>query len=625
MKQLCLLIICSFALAGCSKPAGNNNNTSNINSSGSDSALSMLHARPDPSLLSQVHSQSQQAANVTSTTNGNASGIILANLPTVSQAPFAPPADQVVHADLQQLHPDTSSNNSIWPFSNAAKSTDNHSDDQSAQVASYAPYNRSPSHSGSLVPPPPAIVLSTQAQPVSFSPPVDVYGNPYTGNPNAGVPTRSPGSLFGIGSAHANNDSSSEERRHIDFVPITPSGMDARSAYKQRDDLKLLWKGALGSSGLQSLAQRDAKIAQELNAVVVGLPSESSRGSLNVSQRQIDLIFKAPALDRRIFPEVKKLELDLTQAYYRYLYAFNKYALAQQTVAARKQELDYADDAAEKQRATTDWSAAKNDADAATDDMKSAQYELASAVGPQAARVIIGRISGVTPSADSLAQGMDSGSSASQIASRHRLLGSLFHHDESSVENTAPAPSASKTSAAKSQTTKSKLSTPGKGKMDKADSKADKIAKRDKDKHAPAIHGPAIAKDLAPAPDSSNADRNATDKVDPVSNNSVPVSYSSSGSISFVLKGVSVTPRKSIIKVAVRNNGSDNFTFDPDTVGVREGMNQLPDAMVRADFDTTKVAPNQEVCGIITIFGRPWNDRLTVSLADGSRTIQMRR
>jgi len=46
---------------------------------------------------------------------------------------------------------------------------------------------------------------------------------------------------------------------------------------------------------------------------------------------------------------------------------------------------------------------------------------------------------------------------------------------------------------------------------------------------------------------------------------------------------------------------------------------------MRADFETTLVQPSQEVQGTITIFGRPWNDRLTVSLSDGTRNLQMHR
>jgi hypothetical protein len=625
MKYFGLLIVCAITLTGCSKSSTSSNSTSSIDTSSNESALSMLHARPDPSLLAQVRSQPQQTV-VPVSSNGNTGGMMLANLPAVSQASLAPPANQVVYADMQQsrVDPDTNNpgtSNNAWPFNNPATSSENHGDSQNTQVASYAPYNRGSSHpaatSGSLVPPPPAVVLSTQAQPVSFAAPIDVYGNPsYAGGGYSdGAPARSSGSLFGMGSARMNNNdnsNSSGERKHIDFVPITPTGMDARSTYKQRDDLKLLWKGALSSSGLQSLSQKENRATQELNAIVVGLPSEPTRGNLNVSQRQINFIFKAPALDKRIASQVGKLELDVAQSYYRYLYAFNKYALAQQTVAARKQEMDYADDAAERQRAAADWSSAKTDADEATDDMKSAQNELASAAGTQAARLIIGRISGVSPSADSLAQAADSSASA-PIADKHSLLGSLFHFG--AEQQVAPSNEGVKATAIKM----------GKGKGETNKSDKGKTAKRDK--NVPAIHGPAVAKDLSPAPDatSSASERTASNKTVAAADDGAHVSYSSSGGVAFVLKGVSVTPRKSIIKVAVRNNGSDNFTFDPDTVGVREGLSKLPDAMVRADFDTTKVAPNEEVSGTITIFGRPWNDRLTIYLADGSRAIQMHR
>ena len=39
----------------------------------------------------------------------------------------------------------------------------------------------------------------------------------------------------------------------------------------------------------------------------------------------------------------------------------------------------------------------------------------------------------------------------------------------------------------------------------------------------------------------------------------------------------------------------------------------------------TIVQPKQEVTGTVTIFGLPWNDRLSVSLSDGGRTILLHR
>ena len=95
--------------------------------------------------------------------------------------------------------------------------------------------------------------------------------------------------------------------------------------------------------------------------------------------------------------------------------------------------------------------------------------------------------------------------------------------------------------------------------------------------------------------------------------------------ISMELKGVNVTARKSILTVAIKNNGESDFSFDPESFAISENNHKLSEAAMRADFETTLVQPNQEVKGTITIFGRPWNERLTVSLSDGSRNVQMRR
>jgi hypothetical protein len=104
-----------------------------------------------------------------------------------------------------------------------------------------------------------------------------------------------------------------------------------------------------------------------------------------------------------------------------------------------------------------------------------------------------------------------------------------------------------------------------------------------------------------------------------------PAPAAATGGIAFELKNVQTTPRKSVLKVSIKNNGGESFSFDPDGVSVIEGDHKLADAAVRAEFDTTAVSPNSEVTGTITIFGRPWNDKLTVSLSEGGRTIQLHR
>jgi hypothetical protein len=91
------------------------------------------------------------------------------------------------------------------------------------------------------------------------------------------------------------------------------------------------------------------------------------------------------------------------------------------------------------------------------------------------------------------------------------------------------------------------------------------------------------------------------------------------------LKEVNVTPRKSVLTVAIHNSGSNSFTFGPDSVSISDGSRKLSEAAVRTDFDQTLVPPNQDVKGTITIFGRPYNDKLAVVLTDGTKSVQMRR
>ncbi len=138
---------------------------------------------------------------------------------------------------------------------------------------------------GNLTPPPPAVTLSTQAampgadpnnpysQPYAM-PYANPYANPYL-NPYA-VPypaqypqmmqpqPERPAGLFGSGQAvpRGRGDDMAPERKKSAFIPITPSGMDSRSPYKQRDDLKVLWKGAQTSGQLGQILSRDAKLAE---------------------------------------------------------------------------------------------------------------------------------------------------------------------------------------------------------------------------------------------------------------------------------------------------------------------------------------------------------------------------
>lgn len=462
-------------------------------------------------------------------------------------------------------------------------------------AASYSSNYGSPS--AGFVPPPPAISLSTAAQTLPFGAPPqpDMYSNPYAyANPYAQAQPPAPvqrpsGSLFGSGQSSRNNEASEESYRKPkadkNLVVITPTGMEPRSPYKQRDDLRLLWKGTL--SGSLGRISRGA----ELEKLDVNLPGETSKGSLSVSQRQSDHLFKNAAVDRKIVAQVKKAQTELIQAYYRYLYAFNKFSLTQQNVAARKQELEFADSQSEKQRAAADLAQAQNDAEASKDDMRSAQNDLASVAGVQSARTVIGRVCGVTPSLDSLASaesGEEQKAEDKSASGFFNSFGSAFGMGKGKGKEVASAEDA---------------------KEKPVKSKEEKSKKKEKNKQV-AVRETGEP----PAKAASNAETTTT-----VTN------LVAHGAVSFELKDVKTTPRKSILRVAIRNNGSETFSFDVDHLSVAEGNSRLAEAAVNAEFDTTSLEPNQEITGTITIFGRPWNDKLTVSLTDGGKAIVMRR
>jgi hypothetical protein len=421
---------------------------------------------------------------------------------------------------------------------------------------------------------------------------------------------RPAGSPFATGrSGHSTDDSDeSEHAKKAPFVPITPNGMEPRSSYKQRDDLKVLWKGMLANSEEAKAIVKDDKIADALNKIDVGLPGESTKGSFSVTQRLVDNIFKSSSVDKRIAQPVRKLEMDLVQAYYRYLYSYNKFSLAQQTVAARKQEADVAQSNSESQRAAADQAEASTEAESAKDDMRSAQAELAGFVGAAAARTIIGRVSGVTPTLESLSQAVEQPAEATKGGKGPLSL--FVHHkkEKAKDEETANAESGSDDAAKSDKSAKAEKADQAETKVAKADKKDKKKAKADK-------HGKDKDSDLSPAPDAvANKDAGAD-----------TAAAKESGDISFQLKEVNVTPRKSILSVSIHNSGSSNFSFSPDVISISDGNHKLSDAAVRADFDQTLVQPNSEVKGTITIFGRPWNDRLAVVLSDGGKNIQMRR
>ncbi len=79
----------------------------------------------------------------------------------------------------------------------------------------------------------------------------------------------------------------------------------------------------------------------------------------------------------------------------------------------------------------------------------------------------------------------------------------------------------------------------------------------------------------------------------------------SNSAISFLLKNVTINPRKSVLTVVIKNSSSEPFEFNPDAIYIAEGTHKLGAEALRADFDVTSIEPGQEVKGIITIFSRP--------------------
>jgi hypothetical protein len=468
-----------------------------------------------------------------------------------------------------------------------------------------------------FVPPPPAVSLSSQAVPMYGGPPppdYNPYANPYAAYGQAPaappVPTHAPSSGFGAvttGASRAassgDEDEPSRKKKEKPMQIITPTGMEARSPYKQRDELRMLWKGALQTS-LSSVSS-DGKFSDGIAKVDVGLPGEATKGSLSIAQRQVDAIFKNNgAVDRKVIGTVKKTQTDLVQAYYRYLYSYNKYFLGQQQVQARKQELDCADSQAEKQRATVDLANTQQEADASREDMRSAQGDLASVAGASAARTVIKNVSGVTPSleqiaADSQPQARDKGGEGGS-GGLFKVFGfgkGKSRDDDQSAEESP------------------KVAAESKGKERKEKEKDKDVKEKKK--------GKGDKQQIAAKPDASSSTKADAGEAAPASSGAGP--SVSAGPVSFELKDVKTTPRKSVLRVVVKNTGGDNFSFDADAISVAEGNNKLADASVNAEFDSTIVQPSQEVTGTITIFGRPWNDKLTVSLSSGNKPIFLHR
>lgn len=482
---------------------------------------------------------------------------------------------------------------------------------------------------GGLVPPPPAVTLSTNAAMAYGGQDNNPYANPYM-NPYAipypqyqqfqqapppmmqpppqAEPQQRPSGLFGSGKKRVveedEDDDASEakaEKKEPDFVPIRPTGMEARSPYKQKDDLKILWTGALNTYPMQKLQERDKELNFILKKVDVGLPPDSTKGMFTVAPRRVQSIFRPIASERKSIEQVRKVQFDLVQSYYRYLYAYNKYAIQQQTVQARKQEIEVASSRAEKQRAEADMARAQDAAQSATEDMRAAQEELAAMAGAQSARTIIGRISGITPSVQALAQAEKSAEpievDSKKTGSGGGMFGGMGNLFSWGGNKDAKAEASEPVKAPKEKSPKVKSDKKGK-KVEVAEEK----------------------EDLAPS--RSVAMKNT--KREP-ERQAPPERAVSNSPINFELKDIEITARKSILTVAIRNTGSENFKFTPEAISIAEGDKKIAEASMRAEFDSTSVKPNGEVQGKITIFGRPWNDRLSVIMSDGSNNIQLKR
>ena len=608
--------------------------------------LSSLRPKADPAMVAHIREEEQkeaqkraQAAIYAETAGAEQNQFGLDRvLPKVSNEPFSSsiiaPAAENVSADGviisgHDSKPDP--NRAVYHPSNP--------------VSSYDTYGSVPppppgALGGGLVPPPPAVTLSTQAQAYAGAiadSAASFYNNPYF-NP-FGVPTppqalasatpnRRPAGLFGEGGARDQTDEYGAKKHKADFVPITPKGMESRSPYKQRDDLRVLWKGALKSSvNLGALSEND-KLIEQLSHLDIGLPAESTKGSFNISPRLIESLFKSSTIDKRAFPEIRKLQSELVQAYYRYLCSYNKYALAEQTVAARKQEIELSESDSEKQRAAADLAQTQSDLEACKDDLHSSEVELAAASSTGSARTVISHIAGTAPSVEALTQGISQSGLRNNASHQRKLTGffdTMFKHPHSAnTENTASEDNSIVTKKAKEDTddlpSKYKDKAPATEKVSSVKRKAGLFGRKivhndDNADTAKQTTKNEIASDddLSPAP-------KAVSKV--AESKSVAATNSN---ISFVLKNVSVNPRKSVLNVVVKNSGSDPFELNPDTIYIAEGNRKLGSAALRADFDITSIEPNQEVKGVITIFSRPWNDRLVIYLADGNKTVQLKR
>lgn len=581
-RALLLLSLAALGLSGCNE---NKNTTDGLLSNNGKPNLSVWgNIRPsvDPNMVAKIRQEEQderlkkqrewEEANQQELKEREQAREALdpanRDLPPVDQTPFAANGDlsgvDSTAAQMAALQAATASSIPMPPSQ------------PPQSVASYGGGYGTPPPGGSLIPPPPAVSLSTQAAPY---PPSDPYANnPYAGyNPYAQPPPavsgHPSGSMFS-NTSQAPTITPAEEPKKKSLVVITPTGMEPRSPYQQRDDLRMLVKSAFANTSVKEL--REGKVAKALSRLDVHLPAGTSRGNVNLTQRQVDNLFDTQSVDPKASLVIKKIESDTAQSYYRYLAAFNRYTLTQQQITARKQEMDAADDDSERQRAASDLATAQTDAEAAKEDLDSSQADLASLAGSQAAGRVIYRVSGIAPETQQL------GGPDTEVAQAQ-----------------APAKSAKKSGGMHFELF---------GGRDKKE--------RNK-KEAPGRSAPA-------ASDTHQTAAAPSEKQDQPEDTSKAADSAPTSGIAFQLKNVETLRSKSVLKVAIRNNSSDSVSIDPDSISVAEGNRKLSDGAIRSEFDATTVGPNQEITGTITIFGRPWNDRLSVSLNDQGKTIALK-
>ncbi|HMP52105.1 MAG TPA: hypothetical protein PKD05_11195 [Candidatus Melainabacteria bacterium] len=674
--SLSLIALSLIAIGGCAQGSADSASTGSAGEA-HGSVLSKLRPKANPNLVKAVTeeenrrleeqmAQAQQAMNSQQTDQGGnlfsrTLGGIGSMLPRVSTEPISAPPAENIASNTPTLNPFANSAQDAGNTSNSAMVdtgalapagdispvTDIPAEGGTNQVATYSlHYNPAGMAGGGMpnpmgmspgvVPPPPAVTLSTDAR-VGYPPPppnampYNPYAypsypppyNPYYGSPyppqqqqppaqaEPEEPKR-PKGLFGSGGSGQGRSSvmdeddeaprqKKNEEEVSDFVPIRPTGMSPRSPYKQRDDLKILWDGALGSYSFHDVLAEDDKLEGVLRRVSVGMPPDSSRGMFSVPNRQVVTIFRPLKLNKKVQDRVIKLQNDLVQSYYRYLHTYNKYVLAQQTVAARKQEIQVARSNAEKQRASADLAASENEADSAKEDMKAAQYELAAISGAKSARSVIGRISGVTPSVGALAQA------------------------EKSVQPMEIEPESGGGNGVFGSV--GRIFFGGNSNKDVSDKKVEKVAKKAKpesEKSGFSLFGKK-GNDLAPSPSTKSSTTKVASKAAVPAEKPAPPRKVDMSPISFELKNVNITAREAILSVAIKNSGGKDFKGSSDDVSIAGRTRKISKETLQAKFDASLVRPNQEVQGKITIYGRPWNDRLAIYISDGSNNIQLKR